>query len=454
MEMAKCLFLVCILCVLVLGVIFSVACGVGSHCHLPQAHLDLLDVAVISYMALSVISCLVSGHFKESVIGYRHFCGTLGHLCGGLVYFWISRHCALSRRLLHFVIAVWSLINVWSFANAFGFNLFGLYDGMTPARAVEAVSCIGHFNTASAFFCLTVPFAAVLYIRSSSCAESVLYGITVLSGALASLSICADGLWYGLLPASAFMLNWSLADHRRHCRMWQVVLLCSVALVAFRLLLSAGLVHRDESESVFLAEHLAGEIMMVVSVLMLAVLGRNPNLRVSSLIRKILPAGILVTFVAVLIYTFILGFTDPHFGTVRGAVWKGSVWAYRLYSPVEKIFGMGNGSFLDKLSVAVNLLLDRPHSKVAYITCHNSLLQALLAQGVLGLMTLLAGIFSIFRKAARYCVFGKSGIAFPAFISIVAYIGQSMVTSSYTLPVMMLFVMLALYRGCLSKEVE
>lgn len=452
-EMAKCLFLMYIFYALFIGTLVCAVRGLVSHSRpFGKYRFDMLDVAILFYMAFSLISCFVSTDFRASLLGYGRCCGTWGHICGGLSYFWISRNCKVSRKVLYFTVIVWLMISLWSFANAFGVNLFGLYDGLKPEQAVGFVSCLGHFNAASAFFCLTVPFVAVLFIKGGSVLESFLYGIALFFGMLASLSICVDGMWFGFLLATAFVAAWAMADSGRHCRMWRAALVLAAAIVLFRILLDLDFVHRDESESVFLAEHWAGEILTVVSILMLLILHHRPNLTVPYSVRRFVSIGILALFAVILLYTFFLGFENPFFGTTRGAVWKGSVWSYRLYSPTEKIFGLGNGCYYDKLSIAVNMLLGRPFKKMDYFACHNSLLQALLAQGVLGLIALLAGIFALFRKAIAFhkeLFFDKS---FPAFVAIVAYLGQSMVNSTYTLTVMMMFLMLAFFRGNLIRE--
>lgn len=409
----------------------------------------LLDLAVLLYLLSSIISTFHSESPAGSFWGYWGCCGTWGHICAAALYLSFSGGYHRKAIPLRPVLFVWSLIYIWVILNLFGVNVFHLYDNPNII-AGESFASLGHTNTTATFFCMTLPFTAVCFSLAGKTCDKVLSGTGLFLGLLAAFGLCADVMWYGFLLVSVFIIPFLSSTKERFDSMQYLILIISCAMITFHFFSCREWIHTQESESLFLAEHYAGEILLLIFFILRIRLRRFPE---SPGFRKIFGHisfwTCLAVFIAVVGVSIHFATLDPHFGTSRGAVWTGSIWSYRLYSPFEKIFGMGNGGFFERLTVATNMLLDRTNSKIIYLTCHNSFLQVLLAQGILGMTAYVAGIVGFFRIGWRIRLDSRFKTAAPFFMAVIAYWGQSLVSPTYNLTVVLFFVFLGLFKGSL-----
>ena len=176
---------------------------------------------------------------------------------------------------------------------------------------------------------------------------------------------------------------------------------------------------------------------------------RKTAINVLSMASVLLVIGVVTVFILYSLH-------HPAFGSTRGAIWKGSFWTYRLFPAINKIFGIGPGFYADNVTLAFQMLLY--DDGLRYATCHDSLLQALLGQGIFGLACLLTGVVALIRCWRREL---RSVAMSPAVLSdknlpdilalatltgLMCYFGCSLVESTYPHPIALLSAILGLFR--------
>lgn len=425
----------------------------GAHKRRLTSSMTLLDWMVLLFALSSLITSSHCPNWQYAMKGGLIHCGTPVYVCGALSYFVISRGFSEKHKAVIWWMLVtgWTFLYIWCFLNAFG---VGYVHTAVPDKP-SMVATLGHVNTASAFFCITLPVLALQYLDCESTWARRIHAGMLTAGILASLSIFTDGIWLGMTLAASVLLYAAAKSTLKLQRLCILTLLSGIAFSVIHLSLTLGIIRFEKGLTWWLATHFFGEALCTVSALLLALKGKwGTQKEAYTTLGKILAAACVLLVSVVVVWSIVQSIRNPYFGTCRGAVWKGSIWTYRLYSPTEKIIGQGSGMFFEKLTVATNMLLGRKYPNTIYASCHNFLLESLLSQGIVGMLILITGIVALFiaaKKSIEKNKFSKTAIPFSA---IMGYLGLSFVNSPYNYTVLLLYVMLALFRNYSSARNE
>lgn len=411
-----------------------------------KQRMTLLDWAVLVFGLSSIVTCFVSKDPVFAFVGTKGmFVGGFTYLTGMIMYFVVSRNMVMDKLVLYTLYAAWVIIFGWTIINQLGIDIHGMHENIKPGDRWGHVASMGNINSASDAYAVIIGLFSIYSIYGSRYMAWI-GGL----GLMAAMSLGSEGVLIGLVAVMAFVLFVMSRDQERLAGGLRLMICFGIGISLFHILGLTGAIHYT-GISAKIAGYYMGEALLIVSV-GFSYLLRNGNLRIDNdklrrmgKLAAIGFAGIICIFMLV---AFVKSTYDPNFGSTRGAIWKGSVWSFRLYRPIEMIFGQGSGMFANNVTLAHTMLFGKETSTVTYATCHNSLLQALLGEGIVGLACLLLGLFSLLRDWLRMDVSVKGNmVRIASLTAIMGYFGASLVESTYPHTVILLFSMLALYRS-------
>lgn len=425
----------------------------------------LLDWCVLIFGCSSIITCVLSQAPELTLVGTKGmFVGAFTYFTGMLVYFVVSRNMIPYKWIMGVLIACWTIIIMWTIVNRCGKDLFGMHENMRPGDLWRYVSSMGNINSASDAFATIVPFVVILWLMA--CGKSrCLYAAVCYIGFLAICSLNCEGVYIGLLTAVPLIVISAISDVRKVKNAILLLLVLGLSISTYHFLYICSVIETPSGAMYTLSGFWMGEVLTVIAVL-LFFLYSNGNMKLNDRLIRIIRVSLSWICVAVVVgfvaLSVIKSFYDINYGDTRGAIWKGCVWSFRLYNPIEMIFGQGSGMFAENVTLAFSMLFDK-EAPYTYATCHNSLLQALLGNGIIGLLCLLTGLYALIRdwfrdlrpivlrpmskyESIRNVEFTEM-IRVASFTAIMGYFGASLVESTYPHTVMLLFAMLALYRS-------
>jgi len=428
-----------------------------------RQRMTLLDWCVLAYGCGSLITCLLSQDPPLTFVGTKGmFVGAFTYVTGMLVYFVVSRNMIPSKWIVGTLVAAWTVIFIWTIVNQCGTDINGMHQNMRPGDELGYVASMGNNNSACDAFATIIPFTFIILLMTRKRALAAVCFI----GLFAAYSLGCEGVLIGILTIVPFIVISAMSEPGKVKRAIGILLLVGLSITLFHFLGICSVVKSSSGMIQTVSNLWVGEMLSVIAVVLLVLYNRGLlalSEKPLKTIRSVLAwacVAVLVGFVAVSVAK---SFYDINYGTTRGAIWKGSVWAFRLYNPVEMIFGQGSGMFAQNVTLAFSMLFDK-ESSVTFATCHNSLLQALLGNGIVGLVCLLTGLFALLRdwfRELRPIVLRpepKNGVGsnvayeevirVASFVAVMGYFGSSLVESTYPHTVILLFAMLGLYRSC------
>lgn len=431
-----------------------------------KQRMTLLDWCVLVFGCSSMVTCILSQAPELTLVGTKGmFVGAFTYFTGMLVYFVVSRNMIPDKWIVGTLVAAWALIFIWTIVNQCGTDVFKMHQNMRPGDQWIYISSMGNNNSAGDAFASILPFAVILLTLTYGDTKRFMLTTICFLGFLATYMSNSEGAYIGFLVMMPFAAITLLSDIRRSIKAIVLVLVVGLSLALYHFLCICSIVKSPSGFIYTLSGYWIGEILTVLAAMMLFLQG-NGNLKFNdkslSVARVSLAWACVAVIVGFVAFAAIKTSYDPNFGSWRGAVWKGSVWSFRLFKPVEMIFGQGSGMFAKNVSLALTMLLDKD-TGLSYATCHNSILQALLGNGIIGLLCLLIGLYALIRdwfrdlrpivlrpmskyESIRNVEFTEV-IRVASFTAIMGYFGASLVESTYPHTVMLLFAMLALYRS-------
>lgn len=462
MMRAKALFLlpialVCIITLIVWGIEYSK----NRKYMEKRCSFSLLDAAVALYAVSALVTVLLSPIPSKAFNGEMGMmCGSFLYITGALIYFIVSRNMRPTKWVTATLLGVWAVIFLWSILNQMGIDLFDLHKNMLPNEVRGYLASFGNTNAGSDCFCLILPVGIILYMFAGNEKLIKWLRLFIVMGAFAGLCLQTEGILFGMMFLVPFLVMIAFAGSEKTDRLLEVVLMVAIALVIFHWTSVARGV-KGLSIAMKIASCYVGEGLLLAATAVIMMRKRGQLLCDDAVSMKI-GRWVTLFFVAVVVVTVIFfvsySINHPMFGNTRGAIWKGSVWAFRLYSPKELIFGQGSGFYADNVTLAFSMLMEKP-ADLRYATCHDSLLQALLSQGIFGLLCYLTGIVALMRcwfkdlksiAITTKVLDDKSFtriLAVALFCGLLCYLGCSLVESCYPHPITLFFACLGFFRS-------
>ena len=164
-----------------------------------RKQLRLTDIFFIAFMAISLLSTLLSEYTYEAFWGqYGRYQGMFLWIFYGLLYLLISRFYRLKQWHLDLFLLVGALLSMWSCLDYLGFDIFGwraLIDD--PEFRYDFSAGIGNINSLTAMIALYMSVSAVLFIcqdteNRSARIRKLLYGLSLLINFTAMIMAASD----------------------------------------------------------------------------------------------------------------------------------------------------------------------------------------------------------------------------------------------------------------------
>lgn len=429
--------------------------------------MTLLDWCVLTFGCSSIITCILSQSPELTFVGTKGmFVGAFTYLTGMLTYFVVSRNFTPTKWIVGILILAWTLIFLWTIVNQCGTDVFGMHQNMKPGDERGYVSSMGNTNSASDAFATMIPFIVIITVMAFTETRRLILLIVCFLGLMGAYSLRDEGVLIGLFTMLPYVIITTLSDIKMVERAIKLVFVMGMSLAVYHFLCICTIIDSPQGMIYTVSNYWVGEFLSVLAFVMFVLHNNNKldcNEKTLRYARVVLEWTCFIMLAVFILVSVVKSVYDPNYGSGRGAIWKGNIWTFRLYKPIEMIFGQGSGMFAQNATLARSMLLGDTTSKLSFATSHNSLLQALLGNGIIGLLCLLTGVYALLRdwfrdlrpivlrpmskyESIRNVEFNEV-VRVASFVAIMGYFGASLVESTYPHTVMLLFAMLALYRS-------
>lgn len=437
---------------IILTLVHAFACGRYSGLKLRDFHFNLMDLAV-GLLALSVIMAFIFTDDKKAC-----FWGTDGFMVGTfswlmlfVFYFFISRKLYFEAKIFDWVFVLNDVLYFMIFLNAVSVDILNMHGMIVEEQKFGYFSTLGQVDCCTAYLCVLVPLATVLYLNTEKTAGKVFYGINVALGIMGIICIRTNGVYLGLIFMALFFIPYVLSSAKRFKNLMEVGLLTALDLFILDLFYWFAKDRLDTTGgiSMFLIDHymfipIALVCLCLWLIFRFAVLKHDTS--------KIEKAGFgvgiaasVLDFAAIIIYVIHSArHFDMNWGHYRGGVWEGSFRSYTEFPLVQKIFGCGADMLKSKISENVNAILNWG---VQTATSHDSVLQVLLSVGIFGLICWLFAWFTVLKPYFRKGSYSWSPVRMGCYMGLAAYLGQSFVGNPYSLSVPIMMFIFTIYRA-------
>lgn len=363
-----------------------------------------MDIALLLFLAACVIACARTGFESAVLTGSEgRYCGLLFLLCCGAAYSVISTGRAASQMLILPASLCGALCALLGVINAFGIDPFGFYAQIKKTQIAYFVSTIGNVDFFGAYLAMIFPLAAAHAVFSRG-GKAVIYALLAMGMALGICASRSDTAYFAM--HLSLMMLVALAGDDSRCMVRALLLWATawVLLPVMQIALMRGAFEIYISGALLLLCRAHVPQCMAVALLAAAVFFRHKGVAPGR--RRLMRTGLFLVVLALCIaLMLVVYFTwinadaeigqssaflrfDDAWGTRRGFVYRRTLYAYRDFSPEDKLFGRGvditerilSPYFDDEKMLAYGVFND----------AHNQPLQYLITTGLFGALSLLA----------------------------------------------------------------
>lgn len=402
---------------------------------------NILDLGIVLFGVIALISCLLSGSVWESFWGLSGWrVGAFTFATFALFYRFLASNLKYRQNLWIPVLMVNVVIFILGICHSMGVDILGMHEYINPGEFFDYLSTIGQKNGFAGYLCLTIPLVAAFFLSAES-AFSRNICLVFLIPALLNMVLCAsDGLYLGIGMCAFFAVPYVMGEGKRIRRIFALVCLygCALFIVGNCPLFSEKTASIEGISGVFL--HLPVTVgIIVIGIVGLILAGRFGEQITEKTRRRVtvLLEILLILTAAGFLCNMIMTFSDS-WGTHRGRTWKYSISLFRDFTVKEKILGVGP----EMLRSYYAELTDYFSRKI--LVAHSEPLQILLTTGIAGFLCWAVIWGSVIGIYLKNSLWKHEAIAFV--LPLAAYLGQSLVNSPQTTNVAILCVMFACFR--------
>lgn len=443
---------------------FAVGCLIAFFVNRKRTETRLLrknptELFLAIFMASSVVSWVAAVSPKDSLVGAQgRYMGLLTFLFIGMAYLCVSRFCRMTTpTAVIFGVSVigMCLIALLQFG---GLNPLHLYDRTKDTVKSSFMALLGNKDVYYSYLALAVPFSMYLSFTAPSSREKIFWNAVSFMGFTSIFACRSEGAL--LVIAVVFPVLYFTRGGEKEgflTFLQNVTLLFAAAFVIWCLKRRGAPLAVTEAGAFDLLIHplLAAAVILICAVMYVAVwrgIAKGPFFRVMKIVAAVL-MGIAVCGVigGFLFFTFIDKETDigalsqllrygSLWGSSRGFVWIRMTRLYfRKFTLLQKLVGSGQET--------VGMMMQQYFStdtkrwgKPFFDNAHNELIQYLITQGLIGLLSYLFfvgnAVKSGFREGDRF--------QRAAALACVCYLAQSFINISQAITTPLFFVFLAL----------
>lgn len=400
------------------------------------------DICAAVFFLTIVISCVCSPEGGEAFWGTqgRRLGGAFLLLCVG-VYFVLSRYYKRGSLLLWiFLIGnclVWAIV----VCNFWGWDLLHMYADLAEDQHLYFIGTMGNNNINSGYSGVVTALMMGLYYMGQERLTRRCFFCAVILGTYVCCCTRSDS-WLLAVGGGMFLLL-CVAMREGHLLKW-----CGLGGAFW-----TGLALMKATESLdrlagwenMYIQDLRGQGLLyaLIDIKILAVLGAALLLLALSRSWKvwqvygpwILAAAAAIGTAAAIVSIFPL---EDAFGTSRGYIWKRTVWNFREYTFLQKLWGYGPNCFLQSMEEAYGTQMRELYG-APFIDAHNECLQFLAVTGILGALSYMGLQVTLLIACLRGR--GRKPVLLLGCVGIFAYLLQGLVNNPqvFTTPLYFIF---------------
>ncbi len=438
--------------------------------------LSFTDWAVLAFLAVCIISTLLSDHPYEAFFGESLSAASAGRNSGLLLIIFYVVAYFLITRLFHYFEYVFvafacgsALVFILAILNSFYIDPFQMFVGLDEHQQIIFTSTIGNINLLSSFICVALPVMITLSVHTQKNSLRALY--LVVSGiGFASLMVADSDS--GILGLGGFLIIYLIWYSRRIDRLKRYFLAVSVMLIFSKLLRLFSLIMNDRNkgmdtyQSFFVYSNSSYILLAAIGLITIGLYlldSKKPGITLS----KAVPITLTVIFaliaaavISIVVYfscidtktdlgnlNTLLRFNDK-WGTHRGFMWIRSMWIFGDFSFIDKIFGCGPDTFYFAFSPYFEELTKFGDSSTN--AAHNEYINYLITVGIAGLAAYLAIVGGAIARAVKTAKQNPLAIVFVS--AVICYSVQAVVNISQPITTPLFIIFIALCEALSSKR--
>lgn len=410
-----------------------------------------MDLAMLAFCGTVVISFLLSENKRAALFGTGGFhVGTLSIVTLVGFYFFVSRNLQGSKKHWDLIILLNLFIFAWVVMDTISANIFGMRTRLGNQK-FQYFGSLGQMDSVSAYVCIILPVVIVFFLNQKKIKSWL--SVCVLFGLMAFTGIRTDGVYIGVAVCAIFLIPYALKDGVRLVNLLWLGLIWGVAITFYSVLsvVAPDRIGTDMGVSGTLIHYWIGAVMIVFCGLLLLWIEKKRVLPSNKVINVLSKMAVIILLLVIAV--FILHGTvnliqgDIGWGNGRGGIWLGAIHLFDAYNPLQKLFGLGMTAAATDLTYYAVELLHWENIMVA--NAHNDFLEYLISTGLVGLVaytaTWVVPIVEYIKKKKSGKEWSVAKVAY--FMSLMAYLGQSVVGNPYSLSVPIIYLIFALYRN-------
>lgn len=433
----------------------------------------LADISMLFFVLTAFVSCLLSDDVSSAFTGDEgRRSGLVFILCVGAIHVIVARSPKAGKYVVRALLISGALCALLGILNFFKIDPLGFYNSrLKEADHRKFIATIGNIDFFTAFLCLYLPAAAAHFVASDSPFRFVDIPFVII-GAGALIAARTDGAMLAVFGSVFFALYFGMGGKRQLTGCFAALAAMFLGFAAMGILMLSvpesgylsvkGSVMRYAAEYPFLMVVLASVMVLAAVIVNLFVRVKEKPRNIAFRKKLVLFTGIVLAAVILILFFYFsvidteselsgpmnfLRFQDT-WGTHRGGVWTRCL---KLYSESDlrvKLVGFGPDLLKKPLADAYGKEI-AAYSNLSFDNAHNELIQYLLTQGALGLISYLAfvgfGMYNLFVRM-KHCP-----CAAAAFAAAATYLVHSVVTVNQPITTPLLFLLLSAGVSCRPK---
>lgn len=412
---------------------------------------NALDWALIAYAGAVLISFIFSENKNVAYFGSGGFyVGTLTLVSMIVFYFFVSRSLQGSKALWDMIIILNVFIFMWVVCDTISIDILTMHASI-GGQNFGYYACLGQLDSVSAYLCLLLPIIIVFFVNEKK--PGIWYYVFLVLGFTALTGIRTDGVYIGITVCAIFLIPYALKNMTRLQNMLWIGLIWGVAITFYSLwsVVAPNRIGTDMGVSGTLIKYWGGAIMIIICGGLLFWIEKKRILvgeKVTKILSRLASIGLVLVMAVFLLHGAMnLMQGDTGWGNGRGGIWLGALDLFAAYNPLQKLFGLGTTAIATDLTYYATAL--NGWKNVIVANAHNDFLEAMLSTGIVGLVTYTATwvipIVEFVKQKKQGKEWSVTKVAY--FMSLMAYLGQSIVGNPYSLSVPIMYLIFALYRN-------
>lgn len=401
---------------------------------------NVTDISIVVFGIMAVLSSLLADHKLASMFGYKGWwIGGFQMLAFTVLVIFLSNKAKWSNSICGTIMGVGFIVYLMDIMHGAGVDFLYLHQNMLEGQIYGYLSTLGNIDWHIGFITLTMPILAIMYMKNTDKEWDNLYRAYLFMACIGITFNRTDGIYVGLGLCALFAVPFVFSKVQHLERFLHIIFLFGLSLLIVIYIPWFEVIKNsvDGITAVFSKPLIAW---------MVTIVGIAGSVLVHKFMTEIAPrAARMLTIVceiilaAIIIYFFvdtIMNFSDE-WGSQRGMIWKYVAEYFSDMPLFNKLIGMGPETLFE-----YNAPLNETFGGIVQ-TYHSDFLQFIVTNGIIG-----CGAWIVMWGSLIVRQLKKGSInseAFPFFVAIIAYLGQSLVFTAEGVSWPMLIAVMGLY---------